>query len=345
MRSHESFDASQLHVIAVVHNPLRFRSRHNLFEEFVRRCREAGVSLHVVEARFGERDSDHTDHGVDWHTVVVQQQELWIKESLLNIGLARLPDHAKYVAWIDGDVEFVRPDWAQETIHQLQHYRVVQMFQTAADLGPTGEILQVFNGFGWSKATGQPQVLVAADAAANIDRLDASLDYYYYDSERGAGSAGVTSHPPRKFWHPGFAWAMRRETLDHMGALVDWSVLGSADHMMALAWIGKVERSLPSGLHANYLKHALDFQDVCAEHVRGDVGFVPGSIIHFWHGKKRDRRYVPRWDILRRWQYDPDRDIRRDSQGLVQLTRPGERMRDDLRTYFRTRNEDSIDIE
>ena len=35
-----------------------------------------------------------------------------------------------------------------ETIHQLQHYQIVQMFQTAADLGPEGEILQVFNGFG-----------------------------------------------------------------------------------------------------------------------------------------------------------------------------------------------------
>ena len=54
---------------------------------------------------------------------------------------------------------------------------------------------------------------------------------------------------------------------------------------------------------------------------------------------------MDRWKLLRKWQYDPERDIRRDHQGLVQLTRSGERLRDDLRAYFRSRNEDSIDLE
>ena len=44
-------------------------------------------------------------------------------------------------------------------------------------------------------------------------------------------------------------------------------------------------------------------------------------------------------------ELDPDRDIRKDHQGLLQLTRAGERMRNDLRGYFRSRNEDSIDLE
>lgn len=341
MRSHESFDPSQLHVVAVVHNPLRFRSRHRLFHDFVRRCVDAGVTLHVIEARFGDRVCDHTEPGVDWHTVVVQHQELWVKESLINIGLSRLPDDAKWVAWIDGDVEFVRPDWARETIHQLQHYRVVQMFQTAADLGPEGEIMQVFNSFGWSRATGQPEVLIGADERAR----DPADYYHYYGAGELAATGQAASGPARKFWHPGFAWAMRRSTLDEMGSLIDWSVLGSADHMMALAWIGKVHRAIPSGLHPNYARHAELFQERCTEVVRGDVGYVPGSIVHHWHGKKRDRRYVDRWEILKRHAYDPERDIRRDSQGLVQLTRPGERLRDDLRGYFRSRNEDSIDKE
>ncbi len=327
-----SFKPSDLHVIAVVHNPLRFKSRHELFRRFVKQCRDAGVTLHVVEASFGDRVHDHTDLGLDVHTTVVQFQELWLKESLINVGFSRLPANWKYAAWVDADIEFLRDDWAIETIHQLQHYRIVQMFATAADLGPDGEIMQVFNGFGYSKAKGLPE-WVSGDRPAIIDS-----DGYYCHTIPGQKSQG-------KFWHPGFAWAIRRETFDNLGGMIDWSVLGSADHMMALAWIGKIHKSVPDKLHPNYMRHALIYQERAQEHVRGDIGYVPGTIVHSFHGKKRDRGYVPRWKILQEHQYDPERDIRRDHQGLVQLTRPGERMRDDLRTYFRSRNEDSIDPE
>ncbi len=332
MLSRDSFDPSELHVIAVVHNPLRFRSRRRLFNDFTTRCHEAGVTLHVVEAAFGDRLHDHVERGAERHTLMVQDQELWVKESMIRVGLSRLPADAKYVAWIDGDVSFTRNDWAQETIHQLQHYRIVQMFQTAADLGPEGEIIQVFNGFGYSRAMGLPEFLNSSPVPS-----------YYYGGP-GLNGQVPTDRPGRKFWHPGFAWAARRETLDQIG-MIDWSVLGSADHMMALAWIGRVERAVPTGLHPNYLRHALMYQELCSEHVRGDVGYVPGTLVHWWHGKKRDRRYIDRWEILQRHGYDPERDVRRDTQGLVQLSRVGERMRDDLRNYFRSRNEDSIDLE
>ena len=324
-----------MHVIAVVHNPLRFKSRHRLFQDFVKRCQQAGVTLHIVEAAFGDRYHDHVEDGVDRHVLLVQNQELWVKESMINIGFSRLPADWKYAAWIDGDVSFARMDWAQETIHQLQHYRIVQMFQTAADLGPEGEIMQVFNGFGYSKVAGLPTILNSSDLSRRSDS-----DYYYYDS-------GCTGRGSRKgkFWHPGFAWAIRRETFDSLGGMIDWSILGSADHMMALAWIGQIRRGVPGGLHPNFLRRAEIYQELSDEHVRGDVGYVPGTLLHWFHGKKRDRRYVDRWNILKRWNYDPDRDIRRDHQGLMQLTRSGERMRDDLRNYFRSRNEDSIDIE
>ena len=346
MRSHGSFDPGELHVIAVVHNPLRFKSRHRLFEEFVIRMRQAGVTLHIVEAAFGDRYHDHVEQGHDRHILLVQNQELWVKESMINVGFSRLPDDWKYAAWIDGDVSFTRLDWAQETIHQLQHFRIVQMFQTAADLGPDGEIIQVFNGFGYSRSRGLPELL------NNSDKIQHEGDctcgayggehhagcHYHHHGHGHRGSSG-------KFWHPGFAWAIRRDTFDHMGGLVDWSILGSADHLMALAWIGRVRKAVPSGLNPAFLRKALEYQDVCDEVVRGDIGYVPGTLTHWWHGKKRDRRYVDRWEILKRHCFDPDRDIRRDHQGLIQLTRSGERLRDDLRGYFRARNEDSLDME
>jgi hypothetical protein len=42
--------------------------------------------------------------------------------------------------------------------------------------------------------------------------------------------------------------------------------------------------------------------------------------------------------------FDPELDLKRDWQGLYILTHKGERMRNDIREYFRQRNEDSIDV-
>ena len=78
--------------------------------------------------------------------------------------------------------------------------------------------------------------------------------------------------------------------------------------------------------------------------IQRNGGHVPGQLLHYWHGKKKDRRYKERWQILADHRFDPRRDIARDHQGLFRLAggKPG--LRDDLRRYFAARNEDSIDL-
>ena len=68
---------------------------------------------------------------------------------------------------------------------------------------------------------------------------------------------------------------------------------------------------------------------------------MPGTVDHAFHGTKVNRRYVERWGILKRHGYDPLADIKRDWQGLLQLTGNKPKLRDDLRIYFRQRDEDA----
>jgi hypothetical protein len=75
-----------------------------------------------------------------------------------------------------------------------------------------------------------------------------------------------------------------------------------------------------------------------------DVGLVPGLAVHYWHGKIADRKYQEQPLILRRNKYDPMTGVSYDSQGVLQLTGNKPRLRDDLRTYFVSRNEDMIDM-
>lgn len=299
------------YVIAVISNPVRYKSRYNLYLSFMERMKQAGVKVLTVELQLGDREFQITESGNPMHVQLRTWDEIWHKENMINIGISRLPSRWKFVSWLDCDVDFVsNKNWALETVQQLQHYQFVQMFQNAIDLGPNGEIIQTHNGFMWSYLNGRPF---------------------------GKGYA---------HWHPGFAWAARREAIDAVGGLLDIALLGAGDHHMALAMVGRAEVSFPAKLRYNseYVRHIMRWQSRCERHIRRDVGFVPGTLVHHWHGRKKDRRYVERWEILIKNSYDPELDLKRDSQGLYALTENNIQLRDDIRQYFRMRNEDSNDL-
>lgn len=264
----------------------------------------------IVEIAFGDRPFELTEPGRADHVQLRTWDEIWHKENMINLGIANLPQDWEYVAWIDADVEFMRQDWPEEIVHQLQHYMVIQLFQNAIDLGPMGEVMKVHDGFVSSYLADKPWP---------------KLGYYAH-------------------WHPGYAWAARREAIDGLGGLFDVAILGSADHHMAFALVGKVIEYAPKQVSPAYKRRLLTWQDRANTHIRKDIGFMPGSIQHHWHGRKKDRRYQERWEILLKHSYDPDFDLQRDWQGLYRLSDVGERMRVDLRNYFMVRNEDSIDL-
>jgi hypothetical protein len=323
---HSLFDPSKLHVITTISNPVRYASRYQLYKDFAHHMLESGVDLWTVELAYGDRSFEVTSPDNPRHVQLRTKDEIWHKENTLNIGIQRLPVDWEYVAWIDADIKFVRPDWVQETIQQLQHHHFVQMWETAIDLGPHNQALGLHHSF-MSRyvQTGQ------------LPNDYAPPDSYYYDYD-GKGYIG----------HPGYAWAADREGLEAVGGLIDTAILGAADHHMAHGLVGSIHRSHPRGLNPGYTKKLYEWQARAERYVRRDVGYVAGSIMHHWHGRKKDRRYHDRWQILTKNQYNPDIDLKRDYQGVYQLHDTGSprsiQLRDDVRRYFRVRNEDSIDL-
>ena len=292
-----------LYVIAVVSNPARFDKRYQLFKEFCNRMeKEKQVKLIRVELQQGHRpfitNSEirlKTDH------------EIWYKENLINIGVSKLPKNWKYMAWIDTDVEFQNKKWVQETIDQLQTYKVVQLFSHCVDMGIRTEAMHVHIGFMYQYCNGET-----------------------WKEPRYGGT-----------WHPGYAWAIRREAYDAIGGIMDFAILGSADTHTALSLIGLVSKSLNRDLHENYKKLWYVFQDRCEKFIKRSVGYVPGTILHHFHGDKVNRQYQDRWKILINNQYDPLVDVIKDSEGLWRLEGSKIKLRDDIIMYFRQRNEDS----
>jgi hypothetical protein len=297
-----------LDVIAVVSNPVRYESRYRLFREFCTRMRrQSQVRLFTVELQHRARPFI-----TDANLKLTTEDEIWHKENMINIAVNHLPSDWEYVAWIDADIDFHNHDWVAETIDQLQHYYVVQLFSHAIDLGPNGESMEVFPSF-----------------------------CYQWARYQKIGAAAYN-----KCWHTGYAWAMRRQSYNDIGGLIDWAILGAADHHMAKAFIGKVRESYPLvNLNPHYKLLCDNFQKRCDMHIKKNIGYVPGTILHFWHGKKADRKYRSRWDVLVKNDFDPLFDIKKDCNNLWELEDNKPQLRDDIRGYFRGRNEDSIDME
>jgi hypothetical protein len=245
---------------------------------------------------------------------------VWNKENLINIGFSRLQDDWKYVAWIDADVNFRREHWASETVHALQHYDIIQPWADCYDLGPHGEHLQHHRGFCRQFFDGHP---VAADR------------WKFWTFNGG----------PYCYPHSGYAWAARRQTIEWLGGLIDIGALGAGDHHMALALVGKAQYSVPKGISAAYLRHVMQWQGRAIHHVNYNVGYVPGTIEHNWHGRKTDRKYVDRWEILVKNDFNPDTDLKKNSYGVVELAGNKPNLTRDIDHYFRQRNEDANSID
>jgi hypothetical protein len=334
-----------LYVITPLYNPARYKSRWKLYQRFANYITDAGAVLYTIEAAFGDRehalegvaphgDKSHADvadltenryhsgrRGQHCYLKVRTRHECWLKENLVNVALSALPRDWKYVAWIDADVTFARPNIVGETVHQLQHYDIVQMFTHYQDVGPDYDFLTPpspgFAGFYCDKR--EPLV----------------CDYY--------GHAGGKKHRGRGA--PGLAWAARRSAIDALGGLLDVNIVGAGDWYMAHGLIGKMERCLFPGISAGYKRHLLEWQRRAEQSIRRNIGAVSGLAIHHFHGRKAQRGYQSRMSILRDNKFNPDFDLTRDFQGVLQLVDRGTSrsiaLRDQLREYARSRNEDS----
>jgi hypothetical protein len=301
--------ADLLHVVTAVSNPIRWASRIKLAKDFIDHMLDSGVHLTVVECQYGQRPFDLQDIQGIQHIGVRSRTLVWNKECLLNIGAAQCG--GAYIGFFDADIKFRKPGWAAEVVHALQQYDVIQPWADCYDLGPDDDHLQTHKSLFRLWATNQP-ILQGPNAISNYE-----------------------------FGHPGYALAFTRQALDWVGGLITTAILGAADHHMCLALLGKVLDSVPGNLTPAYSRPLLAWQARALHHIGTNVSYLPGTIEHAWHGNKDKRYYVDRWKILADHHFDPDMDLKVNSQGVVELAGNKPELRRAVDAYFRSRDEDS----
>lgn len=305
---------AELCVVTAYFNPAGFRSKRRNYEVFRNRIAPAGIPLITVECALGDRPFE-LPAGPSVRRVR-GRDVMWQKERLLNIAIAELPESCRKVAWLDADLLFENPDWAPATAAQLDEFPVVQLFDRAVRLarGATEDDGQgeSYPGFAAVYAR-DPHRLLSGDFAAH--------------------------------GHTGFAWAARREVLAGRG-LYDACIAGSGDHMMAHAFCGDWTSACVDRIIGAANRHRIYFTDWCRgiyPRVRARVGFVPGAVLHLWHGEVTDRRYVDRNRELAGFGFDPTTDIRIGDSGCWEWAGKKPKLHRWAADYFGRRREDGND--
>jgi len=296
----------KLNVIVVISNPCLYARRYQLFNQFINRMNEDdNVELYVVEMAYGYQKFIVTESSNPKHLQIRAQTPLWHKENMINLAVKKLlPKNYKAFAWVDADVEFESNTWSLDTLKILNGYKdVVQIFSHAVDMDKDETTLNIFNSFGYSYAK-------------NKKYTSKGLDY----------------------WHPGFAWAITRKAYEKIGKLYDVGILGSGDNIMAFAFINKSKNYTNSKYSDEYNNSMVEFQEK-AKTLR--LGYVPGVIRHYYHGKKKNRNYVERTTVLAKHQYSPVKDITYDNNGIIIPCEDfSDEFKEDIMSYFWERKED-----
>jgi hypothetical protein len=300
----------KLHVISVISNPCNYKIRYKLANEFIARMeKEPNIILYLVELVYGDQEFVITSADNKNHLQLKGEIPLWHKENMINLGVKYLlPSDWKAFAWIDMDIEFESTNWVLDTLKLLNNGKdFVQLFSHCIDMSFDEEIINNFNGFGYQ---------------------------FCKNFKKGVGL---------NYWHPGFAWACNRKSYDKMGGIYQEGILGSGDNTMCHGFIKKAPESLKSGVSQKYIEFVKNLQNKM-DGIK--LGYIDGTIRHYFHGKKENIHYYERDDILVKYQYDPYSHIELNEQGLIIPSEscPKDFLRD-IMEYFKSRNEDEIVLE
>lgn len=304
--------ADDLCVITCFFNPARYRTKRDNYERFMAPLLAGGVPTLTVECAFGDQDFELPESSrvlrIRGRSVMFQ------KERLLNLALPYLPRECSKVAWLDADVLFERADWPRLASQALERHVVIQPFEDCYRL-PRGSYVYRNCGRHWK-------------SFAAVHSLSPGL---------------FTTGRYEQHGHVGFAWAARRSLLEKVG-LRDADPSGHSDHLMAHAMLGDWNtvcfRRLV-GLAGPYAESTRSWARSFYEEVRGNLGFIPGSLLHLWHGRIADRRYYTLALQLRAVGFDPARHLRLEDTGLWAWTEEAAEMNNEYTRYFASRREDN----
>lgn len=304
----------QLAVVTTYFNPVGYSSLRANYRQFADGMQAAGVELYAAELAFG-RDPFFLRASPRAIRLRGNRRRnlLWQKERLLNMLAEQLPADVDAIAWIDADIVFLNRQWVADTLAALETAAVAQLFEDVYHWLPAGQL----------------ESLAKRSVAAGL-------------RENPKHATDLAKY------HPGFAWAMRRDVWEASGGLLDTVATGGGDSLMIKGFTGRTLAGLENQMNRQWLAEAETWAAAMFQRAGGRIGVVPGTILHLWHGSQKDRRYVERWRYLTDHGFCPATDLARDQSGLWQWSALARKTKPEMlrlvAAYFSERNDDGTPV-
>lgn len=255
---------------------------------------------------------------------------LWQKERLLNIAIAHLPRHVRFVAWVDCDVIFQRADWPDLARAELEQAAgLVQLFREAVHLPPQPEPFPKLATLSELPPVMRERSLGhAAGLGVGPEALRACYDPA---SRRAQGRTAAT----------GMAFAARRDSLAECG-LYDRAIIGGGDAILMCAALNLLHDGfIHRQVNAFEFACICDWADQAAKAgLLSPLRDIDQRLYHLWHGAFENRQYGRRHRITSALGFDPSRHLAQARNGTWHWAEGQDALAQGVRDYFLSRRDD-----
>jgi hypothetical protein len=310
----------KLYIVVPYFNHTNAAINRTNFELCLRNLRAYTHVRVIVAEGIWNKDANLPNFGdlVYKHLKFELQSPIWVKENLINLGIQSLNTDWEYVCWLDKDINFLNPNWDIDTINKLKEYDIIQPWSRVQFLNKSYEIDML-------RSNEKSSVFIESFYQCPDKEKDKGFLSYAKASQLGYGRSG----------HPGHAWAINRKFYEKIGGLFDRCIVGGADSFMVVAMDETF--NVP---HLAIKELYEDFFQTYVNKTRGTkVGYIEGTIVHYFHGEIVNRNYYGRFNILNN-KIDLKNDLGYSNNGTLMINKPN--IEKDILDYFYSRKEHTI---
>ena len=241
---------------------------------------------------------------------VRSESPLFYKEHLYNLLVPKIPEQYTKLVFLDADILFDASNWIDDISKALDTYDTVQPFFLAHWLDVDYKKILTSNNS-------------TIYALKNLNALK-NKDIYSY--------------------HPGFAWAMRRDFFTKIGGFFDRCLFGTGDSFFAHIWVVNQTGNnvalqtcpLIDKEYIDWITHVIPIPKT--------VTYLPFTIYHLYHGSLTNRQYNNRYERINKIVKTNEWDLYfyKNNDNVYETKDPI--LIDLLIKYFNSRYEDNCEI-
>ena len=290
-------------VLLAFYNPAGFQRILNNILYIIKILKEKNIPVYVAECVFNGAAPQIPGANL----ILDSNSYMFYKEQLLNKLEAVVPEEYTKLVMLDGDIIFDSPDWLDQISVALDTKDIIQPYLKACWLQPDNRRIN-----SWKYSYGY--------AITNNIKIN---------------------HMNLHRYHPGFAWAFRRETFRKLGGFYPNAIIGNGDMLFAYNFF---KDEIPEFWIKETLKTLITIEAWPAYHenfklVAPKLGYIDVRALHLFHGLSSNRQYKTRYlRFANIFTNNWDSYIKLNADGLTEFKDP--ELRGKLLDYFKDRNED-----